>query len=91
MRHIRRSLTLFIASIATLVGGATTAAAVQLPPPPATPDSPVSTGTVSHGSSGLAIWQLALIAAASAIVLVLATMFATLSASRARHPVTTSA
>ena len=91
MKHIRRSLTLLIASITTLVVGASAAAAVQLPPPPpAGPDSPAGTA-VSHSSGGLAIWQLALIAAASAIVLVLATMFATLSASRARRPVTTSA
>jgi hypothetical protein len=89
MKNVRRVVVLLVASLATLIGFVTAANAMPLPLPPAGPDAPAANTAVAQGGGGIEIWQLALIAAASAAVLVIVTMFATLAATKSRRPAIT--
>ncbi|MGH8890142.1 MAG: hypothetical protein ACRDV3_10370 [Acidothermaceae bacterium] len=90
MKHIGRLFAVLIAAgttvLATLLGFVATANAMPLPLPPAGPLAP-ATSSIAEAGSGLAVWQLALIAAGAAALLVAVTIAATLLATHARRPI----
>lgn len=85
MRHIRRTLIGLLATFAALLAGAVPATAMPVPLPPGPASDPTTPAAASSG--GLAIWQLALIAAASALALTIVVVAARLAAVRTHRRV----
>jgi hypothetical protein len=84
MKHIRRAFLGLLATIGVLIAAVTPAIAMPVQPPPGpTPADPAAPVT-AHGA-GLAIWQLALIAAASALVLAVVALAARAASVRTRR------